>query len=160
MSKLSLDREHGGEDEYATHQTDNVVHDRRSTAQLHCSLVPLHECGICQKGSKSSTYQGVKSEIYPLLIIYFYYHAVICIWQASPHFSDFSWQLPVSQAFWEIASSHSLEDLMLAADIDRDFNSTAHNNSCISMSLTSAAMGLETCKQHTKTYQNLARTCV
>lgn len=75
-------------------------------------------------------------------------------------FQIFSWQLPVSQAFWEIASSHSLEDLMLAADIDRDFNSTAHNNSCISMSLTSAAMGLETCKQHTKTYQNLARTCV
>ena len=57
LSELSLDREHSGEDEYATHQTDNIVHDRSGTAQLHCSLVALHECGIRQKRSKSSTYQ-------------------------------------------------------------------------------------------------------
>ena len=57
LAKLSLDWEHGGEDQYATHQADNIVHDRCGTAQLHGSLIPLHERGICQKGSKSSTYQ-------------------------------------------------------------------------------------------------------
>ena len=56
LTQLPLNREHSGEDEYATHQTDNVVHDWSGAAQFDGSLVPLHESGVGQKRSKSSTW--------------------------------------------------------------------------------------------------------
>lgn len=28
---------------------DNIIEERGYSAQLYCSLAPLHECGICEK---------------------------------------------------------------------------------------------------------------
>ena len=55
LSEFPLDREDSREDEYATHQTDDIVHDRSGTTKFDGTLVPLHKGGVSEKSTKSST---------------------------------------------------------------------------------------------------------
>ena len=105
LPKLSLDGEHSGEDEYATHQADNIVHDGSGTAKFDGSLRPLHKSGISQKGSKSSSCYDHHLWMYRHIVSDIRYACIL---------------VPVSQAFWEMASNHNLEDFILSAGRHRD----------------------------------------
>ena len=97
LPRPSLDGEDRAEHHDSTDQADNVVEERSDGAQLDCSLRLLHEGGISQKHPQSSIcIIGVESS-------------------AIMQIEELLFYQPVSQAFCEIASSHSLEDLRLAA---------------------------------------------